>query len=105
MYTTNVVPRNTIAPYWNEIKKWSREDRRNLAELLEESLTEETSGGMAEDFAGQLDDRAMRAAADFAFQESRAGKCVPHSQVLDLVKGELGWKWCMKGSRPRLSQT
>lgn len=92
MYMTNAVPRNTIIPYWDEIKKWSREDRSNLAELIEASLNEEDSDEMMEAFVGQLDDKAMRAAAEFAYQERKAGKCIPHSQVLDMVKEELGWK-------------
>ena len=40
---TNAVPRNNVVLYWNEIKKWSREDRSNLAELIEVSLNEEDS--------------------------------------------------------------
>ena len=92
MYMTNAVPRNTVVPYWNEIKHWSREDRSNLAELIEVSLNDDDSDEMMETFAEQLDDTAMKAAAEFAYQESKAGKCIPHSQVLDMVKEELGWK-------------
>ena len=92
MYMTNAVPRNTVVPYWNEIKKMSWEDRCNLAELIEVSLNEDDSDEKLRTFAEQLDDTAMRAAAEFAFQESKAGKCIPHSQVLDMVKEELGWK-------------
>lgn len=34
----------------------------------------------------------MQAAADFAYNESKAGRSIPHSKVLDIVKEELGWK-------------
>lgn len=92
MYIANAVPRNTVVPYWNEIKNWSREDRSNLAMLLEVSLNEDAPDEKSRTFAEQLDDTAMRAAAEFAFHESNAGQCIPHSRVLDMVKEELGWK-------------
>lgn len=92
MYMTNAVPRNTVVPYWNEIKNLSWEDRSNLAELIEVSLNEDDSDENSRTFAEQLDDTAMKAAAEFAFKEGKAGKCIPHSQVLDMVKEELGWK-------------
>lgn len=93
MYMTNAVPRNNVVPYWNEIKKLSWEDRSNLAELIEVSLNEDNSTeGEIDSFADRLDEVAMKAAADYAYQESCAGRCIPHSKVLDMVKEELGWK-------------
>ncbi len=89
MSTTNAVPRNTVIPYWNEIKNWSREDRSNLATLIDESLNEDAPDEKLRTFAEQLDDTAMRAAAEFAFHESNTGQCIPHSRVLDMVKEEL----------------
>lgn len=91
MYMTNAVPRNSVVPYWNEIKKMSREDRSNLAELIEMSLDAENTAD-ENSFINQLDDTAMQAAAEFAYQESRSGRTIPHSQVFDIVKEELGWK-------------
>ena len=38
MIMSDCVPTNTVVPYWNEIKNWSREDRSNLAELLKLKL-------------------------------------------------------------------
>lgn len=90
---TNAVPRNNVVLYWNEIKKWSREDRSNLAELIEVSLNEEDSTvDEVYSFADQLDEAAMKAASEYAYQESCAGRCIPHSQVLGMVKVKLGWK-------------
>ena len=37
MYTTGNTA-NMVLPYWNEIKNWSREDRSNLAELIQRSF-------------------------------------------------------------------
>ena len=93
MYMTNAVPRKTVVPYWNEIKNWSREDRSNLFDLLEMSLADTSSTDEEmNSFISQLDDSALQAAAEYAYQENKAGHCIPHSQVLDMVKEELGWK-------------
>ena len=49
MIMTGCVPTNNVVPYWNEIKNLSREDRSNLAELIEVSLEEEeTTNGNIE---------------------------------------------------------
>ncbi len=93
MYTTNAVPRNTVVPYWNEIKNWSREDRRTLAALIDESLEEDqTTDGEVENFLGQLDENLMRRAAEFAHQQYLEGKCIPHSEVMSRIKEKMRWK-------------
>lgn len=43
-------------------------------------------------FIDNLDETAMKAAADFAYKESLSQKTIPHSEILDVVKEELGWK-------------
>ena len=86
--------RSTVGPYWNEIKNWSREDRDNLYELLEVSFEEDdrnVDDGMTS-FVDSLDKESLRAAADFAYNQSKKGNCVPHSQVFDMIKEEMGWK-------------
>ena len=92
MLTTSNTTKNTVVPYWDEIKKLSREDRNNLIELLEISLQEEESNSSEmETFIKALDENALKAAAEFAYKESRAGHCTPNSQILDEIKEEMGW--------------
>lgn len=38
-----------------------------------------------------LPHEAMQQAFDFAFQESKEGKCIPHSNVSDLLDAKMGW--------------
>lgn len=91
---TNTVERNnTVVPFWNEIKKLSWEDRSNLAELIELSLQEEKCDDKKmQSFIDNLDETAMKAAADFAYKESLSQKTIPHSEILNVVKEELGRK-------------
>jgi len=93
MYTQTASSRKSIIPLWSEIRKMSWEERSSLAELIESSLEEdEEADCQMESFAGQLDDAAMQAAADFAYAESKVGQSIPHSRILNEVKEELGWK-------------
>ena len=94
MYMTNSVERNnTVVPFWNEIKNLSREDRRNLVELIELSLQEDNDDDKTmKSFIDNLDETAMKSAADFAYKESLSQKTIPHSEILNVVKEELGWK-------------
>ena len=94
MYMTNSVERNnTVVPFWNEIKNLSREDRSNLVELIELSLQEDNDDDKTmKSFIDNLDETAMKVAADFAYKESLSQKTIPHSEILDVVKEELGWK-------------
>lgn len=42
-------------------------------------------------FLGQIDERALKAAAEFAYKESKAGHCIPNSQVFESIMEEMGW--------------
>ena len=77
--TNSVERNNTVVPFWNEIKKLSWEDRSNLAELIELSLQEEKCDDKKmQSFIDNLDETAMKAAADFAYKESLSQKTIPH---------------------------
>ena len=86
---TGCVPTNTVVPYWNEIKNWSREDRSNLAELLELSLNDENAN--LTDFANQLSPELMQGLAEYAIKEHRAGRCLTTKQVEENVMEAMGW--------------
>ena len=89
MVMTGCVPTNTVVPYWNEIKNWSREDRSNLAKLLEVSLEEENEE--MTDFANQLSPELMQGLAEYAIKEHRAGRCLTTKQVEENVMEAMGW--------------
>lgn len=42
-------------------------------------------------FLGQIDEGALKAAAEFAYKESKAGHCIPNSQVFESIMEEMGW--------------
>ena len=86
-------PKAVAVPFWNEIKNLSREDRSNLHDLLEVSLLEEQNEKSdIDNFLGQIDEDALKAAAEFAYKESKAGHCIPNSQVFESIMEEMGWK-------------
>ncbi len=88
MIMTGCVPTNTVVPYWNEIKKWSREDRSNLAKLLEISLDEEESSRRVDAIPVEF----LEMASEYALKESRAGRCIPHEKAMNRIKEKRGWK-------------
>lgn len=88
MIMTGCVPTNTVVPYWNEIKNWSREDRSNLAELIEVSLEEEDS----HELSNAIPAKYLKMASEYALKESRAGHCIPHEKAMNWIKEKRGWK-------------
>lgn len=93
MIMTGNAIRNNVVPIWNEIKNWNREDKTCLYELLEVSLKKENATDSSmQNFMDSLDEAALQAAAEFAYQENRVGHCIPQSQVFDMIKEEMGWK-------------
>ena len=88
MYTTGNTA-NMVLPYWNEIKNWSREDRSNLAELIQMSLYDEEDGN--DDLINQLSPELMKELAEYAVKEHRAGRCLTHEQVEKSVMEAMGW--------------
>lgn len=73
MHTTGNTT-NTVLPYWNEIKNWSREERSNLAELI-----------------NQQSPKLMKGLAEYAVKEHRAGRCLTQEQVEKSVMEAMGW--------------
>ena len=88
MYTTGNTA-NMVLPYWNEIKNWSREDRSNLAELIQMSLYDEEDGN--DDLINQLSPELMKELAEYAVKKHRAGRCLPQEQVEKSVMEAMGW--------------
>ncbi len=93
MYITGTKPTSIVVPYWNEIKNLSREDRSNLAELIELSLVEEDADSKKiETFLAGLDEGLMRKAVGYAHKQYTEGKCIPHAEVMGCIKEKMGWK-------------
>lgn len=44
-------------------------------------------------FLRQIDEEALKAAAEFAYKESKAGHCIPNSQVFESIMEEMGWNF------------
>lgn len=88
MNATSFIPTSTVVPYWNEIKQWSREDRSNLAELLEVSLEEEES----RDLTDAIPAKYLEMASEYTLRESRAGRSIPHKKAMNWIKEKRGWK-------------
>ena len=88
MYTTGNIA-NMVLPYWNEIKNWSREDRSNLAELIQMSLNDEEAGN--DDLINQLSPELMKKLAEYAVKEHRAGRSLTQEQVEKAVMEAMGW--------------
>lgn len=80
---------NTVLPYWNEIKNWSREERSNLAELIQISLNDEEVEN--DDLINQLSPKLMKGLAEYAVKEHRAGRCLTQEQVEKSVMEAMGW--------------
>ena len=89
MIMTGCVPTNTVVPYWNEIKKWSREDRSNLAKLIETSLDDEAESSEP---VNAIPVEFLEMASEYALKESRAGRCIPHEKAMNWIKEKRGWK-------------
>lgn len=88
MHTTGNTT-NTVLPYWNEIKNWSREERSNLAELIQISLNDEEAEN--DDLINQLSPKLMKGLAEYAVKEHRAGRCLTQEQVEKSVMEAMGW--------------
>ena len=80
-----VVP---IRRYCHEIKNWSREDRSNLAELIQMSLYYEEDGN--DDLINQLSPELLKELAEYAVKEHHAGRCLTQEQVEKSVMEAMG---------------
>lgn len=84
-------------PVWNEVKSWSIDDKRSLITLLYDTMVEEKQDcdameSVEEAFANQLSKDLLSRLGEYALQESRAGKCIPHAQAMEMIKERMGWK-------------
>lgn len=71
------------------MENWSREERSNLAELIQISLNDEEAEN--DDLINQLSPKLMKGLAEYAVKEHRAGRCLTQEQVEKSVMEAMGW--------------
>jgi len=84
-------------PVWNEVKGWNMEDKQALIKLLYLSMGDSTFSNKneqeeAETCASQISKDLLYQIGEYALEESRAGRCIPHAQAMNLIKQRMGWK-------------
>lgn len=92
MLMTSNATQERVVPFWNEIKKLSRQDRSELANLIEISLVnDEVQSSDVENFLEGVDNSLLKRAAEYAHKQYLEGKCIPHDEVMSKIKEEMGW--------------
>ena len=83
-------------PVWNEVKSWNVEDKQALITLLYSTMGDSSSSyeneQEAEVCASQVSKDLLAQVGEYALEESRAGRCIPHVQAMDMIKQRMGWK-------------
>ena len=68
---------------------------------IQQTLLYSTMGGSscsnkneqeAEACASQVSKDLLAQVGEYALKESRAGRCIPHVQAMDMIKQRMGWK-------------
>ena len=92
MLMTSNATQERVVPFWNEIKKLSRQDRSELANLIEISLVnDEVQSSDVENFLEGVDNSLLKRAAEYTHKQYLEGKCIPHDEVMSKIKEEMGW--------------
>ena len=85
-------------PVWKEVKGWNMEDKQALITLLYSSMGDSTFSNnneqeeAAEVCASQVSKDLLLQVGEYALEESRAGRCIPHAQAMNMIKQRMGWK-------------
>ncbi len=58
----------------------------------EAAMMYETPCHSADDFVASLPQDVMHKLIDFALEEHRAGHCIPHSQVEEIINRRMKWE-------------
>lgn len=94
MLKTGFTDTGSAVPYWNEIKQLNKEEKLKLIALISASLVSDaaTDCDGNESIIGRLSPELMQGLAEYGVKESRAGRCVSHDSVEDIVMEAMGWK-------------
>lgn len=61
------------SPVWKEVERWNNEQD-------------------VETCASQVSKDLLFQIGEYALEESRAGRCIPHAQAMNMIKQRMGWK-------------
>ena len=84
-------------PVWKEVKGWNMEDKQTLIKLLYSSMgassvSPKNEQEEVEVCASQVSKDLLLQIGEYALEESRAGRCIPHAQAMNMIKQRMGWK-------------
>ena len=83
-------------PVWNEVKRWNLEDKQALIALLYSTMSDCSFSNKDEQeveaCASQVSKDLLLQVGEYALEQSRAGRCIPHSQAMNMIKQRMGWK-------------
>lgn len=83
-------------PVWNEVKNWS-EDRKNaLIKLLYSTMNGinpyEAPEEKVQAFVNDMPHEILEMASEYAIRQSRSGRGTSHTQAIEKIKEQRGWK-------------
>ena len=83
-------------PIWNEVKNWSDDRKNALITLLYSTMKGINPYEVPEDkvqaFVNDMPHEVLEMASEYAIKESRSGRGLSHSQAMEKIKEQRGWK-------------
>ena len=84
------------SPVWKEVERWNVEDKQALIALLYSTMSDSSFLNKdeqdVETCASQVSKDLLFQIGEYALEESRAGRCIPHAQAMNMIKQRMGWK-------------
>lgn len=81
---------------WNEVKNWSDDRKNALITLLYSTMKGINPYEVPEDkkqaFVNDMPHEVLEMASEYAIKESRSGRGFSHSQAMEKIKEQRGWK-------------
>ena len=74
-----------------EIKPYKDQNPESQS-VNEPAMMYESSCRSVDDFIASIPVDLMRILAEYAVTECKAGRCIPHEQVEELINERMGWK-------------
>lgn len=75
----------------SEIKPYNNQEPESQS-VNESAMMYESSCCSVDDFIASIPVDLMQKLAEHAIAECKAGRCIPHEQVEDLINKRMGWK-------------
>lgn len=68
------------------------EQKPEAQKVSEAAMMYESSTRSVDDFVASIPVDLMQKLAEFSIEEYKAGRCIPHEQVDELINKRMGWK-------------